>query len=150
MRLGEGELRRPAWRRGLQRDRGIVPAVPEREDTRQARAQARKRRVRLRMERVHRQVGAVQQVALGAQGDGTPEGLLEHAGIDEPARMGLRDRLVTGTRSPRPYPRKRRSARSRPARPNSSRIEPIPSSAPASIKLTNTIGSTEGRPTASA
>jgi hypothetical protein len=33
---------------------------------------------------------------------------------------------------------------------SSSRIEPIPSSAPTSISLTNTIGSIDGRPTSAA
>src|SRR5207244_12943151 len=60
----------------------------------EASAQAPERRVRLGMEAVDREMAALDQPVLLAQGDRVQKEALEHAAVGEALRLRLRDRLV--------------------------------------------------------
>ena len=87
-RLGERELGRPLGRLLLAR---LLDS-----DQREARAQAGKRRVRLGVEAVDRQVRALDQTVLLAEIQRAQKQALEQRPIDEAARLGVRERLVNG------------------------------------------------------
>ena len=94
-RLGERELGRPRQRRRLCLGRLLLARLVD-SDKREARAQAGKRRVRLGVEAVDRQVRALDQTVLLAELERAQEQPLEQRPVDEAARLGVRERLVDG------------------------------------------------------
>ena len=93
---------RAAARRRLRLGLAHIPALLASGGKREARPQARKRRVRLGVEGVDRKVGAVEQPVLGTEGDRAREGRSKTRASTKRRECVSETVWWAGSRSPRP------------------------------------------------